>query len=210
MGFSTDPTTLLSTECDLFQQNLKISSKAFENQLNKISRIWIRLRLEESRITSPHLQTTQRLWFRTLIISQFCHRKSRINCPAPQKYWAGAFIHVWQAGVSAFLTTVPYGTEVLSHCLAVTSSIPGCSLPAHGLLPAIPIATCQVDFLPRAGWHLLWGFFACSPATVTFLCTSSADFHRSADETDGSVLLGKLDGTSGKCHMSSMWRGSPG
>lgn len=210
MDFGTEPTPLLSPECDLFQQNLKISSKGFENQLNKFSRIWIRPHLEKSRITSPHLQTTQRFWFRTWIINWFCGRKSGSNSPASQKYWAIALIHVWQAGVFTLLTTMPYSTEVLSHCLAVTSSIPGYSPPAHGLLPAIPVATCQVDFLARAGWHLLSGFFACSPATLTLLCTSSSDVYHCADETERPVLPGNVRpaGTYGKCHISLMQSGS--
>lgn len=39
MGLSADLTTLFSSECDLFQEKLKISSNIFENQVNKFSRI---------------------------------------------------------------------------------------------------------------------------------------------------------------------------
>lgn len=147
MGFGTDPTTLLSPEHDLFQQNLKISSKAFENQLNRISRIGISPHLEGSRITSPHLQTTQRFWFRAWIINWFCGRKSGSNSPAPQKHWAAAFIHVWQGGVFTLLTMVPYGTEVLSHSLAVTRA-------SQDALPQ-PTGCSPPSLLPHARW-IFW------------------------------------------------------
>lgn len=182
MGFGTDTTTLFSPECDLFQQNLKISSKTFENQLRKFNRIWIRSHSEGRRITSLCPQNTQRFLFRTWIIKWFCGRKSRSHSPAPQKYWAALFIHVWQAGTLTLLMTMPYSTEMLSCCSAVTSSFPGRSLPVHRLVQAIPIATGR----------LLRGLFACSPAPLTLLCTSGTDFYLRVDETERPVLLGNM------------------
>lgn len=138
-------------------------------------------------------------------------QKEGRNSPAPQQYWAMAFIHVQEVGVFTLLTTMPYGAEVLNHCLAVTNTIPRCFPPAHGLLPAILVATYQVGFLGRAGWHLLWGFFFCALATLTLLCTRSGGLCHCADETERIVLLGnnRPAGISGKCHVFSMQSGRP-
>lgn len=92
--------------------------------------------------------------------------------------------------VFTLLTAVPYGTEVLSPCLALTSSIPGRPPPALRLLPATPVATCLVDFLARAHRHILGVFFYSSPATPTLLCASGADFYHYADETERPGFLG--------------------
>lgn len=74
--------------------------------------------------------------------------------------------------VFTLLTTVPYGTEVLNHCSALTRSIPARPPPALRLLPATPAA------------HMIGGFSGESTQTSScgiffFLsCHSYAPVHK--------------------------------
>lgn len=92
--------------------------------------------------------------------------------------------------VFTLLTAVPYGTEVLSPCLPLASSIPG-----HRCQPL----GCSLPHLLLHAWWIFWqehrdiflgDFFASLPATLMLLCTSGADFYHYADETERPVFLG--------------------
>lgn len=83
---------------------------------------------------SPYLQTTQRFWS----ITSSGSVGVTVLLLRNTEQW---YLFMCDKQVFTLLTTVPYGTEVLSRCLALTGSIPARPPPALRLLPATPVAT---------------------------------------------------------------------